>query len=138
MPIEPAQVTQLLMRVRGGDSAAAHQLFPLVYGDLRALALRHFRHQRADHTLQPTALINEAYLRLFRQAGQYQDRVHFFAVAATAMRQILVNYARARAARKRGDGRAPVTLVADPNARTRRGLDPIELDDALRRLGELD
>jgi RNA polymerase sigma factor (TIGR02999 family) len=138
MPRDPAQVTQLLIRVRGGDSAAANQLFPLVYGDLRALALRHFRQQRSDHTLQPTALIHEAYLRLFRPAGQYQDRVHFFAVAATAMRQILVNYARARAAKKRGAGRGAVTLAVEANAKQRRGLDPIELDDALRRLAELD
>jgi RNA polymerase sigma factor (TIGR02999 family) len=138
MPADAALVTQLLNRVRKGDSDAANELFPLVYADLRSLALRHFRNQRSGHTLQPTALIHEVYLRLFRPTGEYQDRVHFFAVAATAMRQILVNHARARAAKKRGDGRSALTLTVDPRAREGSGFDPIELDDALNRLNELD
>lgn len=138
MPTDPADVTQLLNRVRDGDSAAANQLFPLVYADLRSVALKYFRDQPSDHTLQPTALVHEAFLRMIGNDGKWQDRVHFFAVAATAMRQILVNYAEARGAQKRGGGKKGVTLIDDVHAAGADGFNPIELDDALKRLSELD
>ncbi|MBL8985121.1 MAG: sigma-70 family RNA polymerase sigma factor [Gemmatimonadetes bacterium] len=132
---EPGQVTRLLARVSGGDDAALDELFPLVYGQLRDAADRALRLERPGHTLQPTALVHEAYLKLIGGTGlPSRDRVHFLALAARAMRQILVDHARRRRARKRGDGRGPVTLdheIAD------RGLafdEVLALDDALDRL----
>src|SRR5215207_4848203 len=97
------QATLLLGRLNSGDDDAARELLPLLYDELRTLAARQFRGQPADHTLQPTVLVHEAFLRLVgRPASGWTDRRHFFAVAATAMRQILVNHARARNADKRG------------------------------------
>jgi RNA polymerase sigma factor (TIGR02999 family) len=138
VPHDLAQVTRLLAELDRGDASAADRLFPLVYADLRSLALRYFRDQPSDHTLQPTALVHEAFLRLARQTGQYQDRVHFLAVAATAMRQILVNYAVARSAKKRGGGKPAMTLIGDLGPQGQPGFNPIELDDSLRKLAELD
>lgn len=132
------QVTRLLARLSGGDEAALDELFPLVYGQLRAAADRALRVERPGHTLQPTALVHEAYLKLIGGGAlPSRDRVHFLALAARAMRQILIDHARRRRARKRGDGRGPVTLdleVAD------RGLpfdEVLALDDALDRLSGL-
>ena len=103
-----AEVAALLARVRKGDGDAAGALFALLQDELRALARSVFRTQRAGHTLQPTALVNEAFLKMVGRRGApapWQDEAHFFAVAATAMRQVLVNHARDRAAQKRGGGR---------------------------------
>lgn len=97
------EATMVLKQLGSGDSAAAQRLLPLVYDELRALAGSHFRHQRADHTLQPTALVHEAFVKLIDQTHtEYNSRAHFFAVAATAMRQILTDHARRKKADKRG------------------------------------
>jgi RNA polymerase sigma-70 factor (ECF subfamily) len=97
------QITQLLRRVRAGDSAAANELMPAVYAELRRIAGRHLRKERPDHTLSPTALVNEAYLRMFEQAPpDFADRAHFLALTTRVMRSILVDHARARESAKRG------------------------------------
>lgn len=135
-------VTQILQAVSGGDERAAARLFPLVYDQLRQLAAGQLRHERAGHTLQPTALVHEAYLRLVDQTRvQWQGRTHFLAVAASAMRRILVNHAKARDRLKRGgegrdQRRVPLDDVVD--SLTKRGTDLEALDEALRRLSGLD
>src|SRR3982750_2676263 len=101
----PENATILLNRLEAGESQAAEQLLPLLYDELKAIARRQFRGQPEGHTLQATVLVHEAFLRLVgRPASSWKDRKHFFAVAATAMRQILVNHARAKNAEKRGGG----------------------------------
>src|ERR1700748_3646062 len=105
------RVTQLLQRWSQGDDAAVVQLTPLVYEELRRLAHHFMEGQRSNHTLQTTALVNEAYLRLPDQTSpNWQSRAHFFAVAARAMRQILVSYARSNRAQKRGGGGVKIEL----------------------------
>lgn len=131
--------TRLLARVHAGDSAAADELLPLVYAQLRALAGSYFRGQASDHTLQPTALVHEAYLKLIHVPSRgWSDRVHFCAVAATAMRQILQDRARRRRTAKRGGSarRVPLENMEMPSGGS--PIDLVALDDALRRLGELD
>ena len=136
-----AQLTRLLEAWRSGDSRAADQLVPLVYAELRRIAAAKLRSERAGHTLQPTALVNEAWLRLMQQHGtSWENRAQFFAIAAQAMRRILVDHARKRHAAKRGDGEAPVDFedvsrvlaVAMPDERL------LALDDALQALAKLD
>lgn len=130
-------VTQGLARLRDGDSAAAAELLPLVYDELRALAGSYFQRERLDHTLQPTALVHEAYLKLVNQKqAQWKDRAHFFAVAAEAMRRLLIDHARKHGAEKR---QRPTThLLSDDTAHEPMGdIDLISLDRALQRLGEL-
>src|SRR5918912_211810 len=96
-------VTELLVRRRAGDQKAFDELIPLVYGELRRLADRYLRRERGGHTLQPTALVNEAYIRLVGDSDmEWENRAHFFGIAARRMRQILVEHARARRAEKRG------------------------------------
>jgi RNA polymerase sigma factor (TIGR02999 family) len=132
-------VTELLRAWSAGDGEALKKLVPLVYGELRRRAMAQMRRERADHTLQPTALVHEVYLKLVDQKGiQWQNRAHFFGVAARAMRQILVDHARARAAGKRGgvETRLPLddaTVSTDPPT-----LDILALDMALDRLATLD
>src|SRR6266850_1293517 len=110
-PPSPQEVTQLLADWSQGDDAALKKLTPLVYADLRRLAHHHMSGQRSDHTLQTTALVNEAYLRLADQTNpSWQNRAHFFAVAARAMRQIVVDYARSQQSQKRGGGGLKVEL----------------------------
>lgn len=104
-------VTVLLGAARDGDRHALDRLLPLVYDDLRAVAEREMRREAAGHTLQPTALVHEAFLRLTGAAGSASDRAHFLAIAARAMRQVLVDHARRRSAAKRGGGLAPATLT---------------------------
>lgn len=134
-----SDLTRLVANLAGGDPKAAAELLPVVYHELRSLAGRYLRGQRNDHTLQPTALVHEAYLKMINQSqARWQDRAHFFAVAATAMRQILVSHAVARAAHKRGGGRAKVALQSDIIGAEEPGFDPIALDESLRRLAELD
>src|SRR6266436_10224086 len=109
--VSPHRVTQLLAEWSNGDSAALAQLTPLIYEELRRIAHRHMGGQRPDHTLQTTALVNEAYLRLADQTKpNWQSRAHFFAVAARAMRQIVVDYAKSARAQKRGGGWARIEL----------------------------
>ncbi len=128
-------VTRLLQRVATGDSAAVEALLPVVYEDLRALAGSYFRGQRPDHTLQPTALVHEAFIRLVRTAGTGpKNRSHFMAVAATAMRQILKDHARAKGAAKRNRGGEQVGLDHITTPRGERTIDVIALDEALTKL----
>ncbi len=132
--------TMLLRRIADGDRSATEELFPLVYEELHRLARRYMVDQRADHTLQPTALVNEAYLKLVDvpRAG-LKDRAHFFRLAATAMRSILVDHAKARRRQKRGGERLRVTMDEGAFAEgTGKGHDLVDLDGAISRLGGLD
>ena len=132
-------VTELLARWSNGDVSARDALVPLVYDELRKIARRCLASQRGDHTLQPTALVHEAYLRLARRDSlDWRDRVHFFAMAAQMMRQILVDHARKQAAAKRG-GNA-ITLVIDEAlvASKASNLDVLALDAAMTKLASLD
>jgi len=133
------EVTTLLGLAGAGDERAAGDLLPLVYEELRGLADAYLRRERADHTLQPTALVHEAYLKLVDQTRvRWQDRTHFFAVAAMSMRRILINHARDRVRKKRGGDACRVSLseLAAPGAMGDGAL--LELDGALTRLAELD
>ena len=129
-----ADVTELLARWNRGDAGAFEALMPMVYGELRRLAAHYMRRERPDHTLQPTALVHEAWLRLAGvHEGDFQNRVHFFGAAATAMRRILVDHSRQRRAQKRAHLPA-VELTAAPEQGIDLRLDLVELDDALDRL----
>jgi len=134
------QVTELLVRWRGGDQEALESLMPLVYDELRRLAHHYLQRERSDHTLQSTALVHEAYLRLAgKNAPQWQNRAHFFGIAARVMRQILVEYARAHSAAKRGGtGACKLTLESALDIQQKTDIDVIALDGALDRLSELD
>lgn len=139
MAMETKETTQLLIRLQAGDASATEKLLPLVYEQLRALAAEFLRSERRNHTLQPTALVHEAYLRLIDQTQvQWNDRAHFFAVAARAMRRILVDHGVARRAQKRGGGNPVLRLESDTAPATMREVDPVVLDDALKTLAELD
>jgi RNA polymerase sigma factor (TIGR02999 family) len=129
-------VTQLLRRWRGGDEAAVQQLVPLVYDELRRLARLQMRGERREHTLQPTALVHEAYGRLVALELSWQDRSHFLSMAARVMRWVLVEHARARRAEKRGGGAVKVSLDAADRATQPHAV--IELDEALERLSSQD
>jgi RNA polymerase sigma factor (TIGR02999 family) len=132
-------VTQLLVRWREGDREALEALMPLVYDELRRLAHHYLRQERSDHTLQSTALVHEAYLRLAGQnPPQWQNRAHFFGIAAHIMRQILVEYARGRGAAKRGGSACRVTLDESIAVPQQMDVDVVELDRALTGLAELD
>jgi RNA polymerase sigma factor (TIGR02999 family) len=134
-----AEITRLLQAWGGGDRAALDDLAPLVYAELRRMARHSMRRENPAHTLQPTALVNEAYLRLVDIAQvRWQDRAHFFAVAAQMMRRILVDAARARGAGKRGGGAAHVNLEESIDAMPDRGSQLVALDDALDALARLD
>lgn len=124
-------ITQLLDRLRAGDDSARAELLDAVYVVLRRIARSHLRKERPDHTLQPTALVNEAYLKLFGRAPiHFRDRAHFFAVVSQAMRRILVDHARARASARRGGGRLQLEPAVDVEAGTDGGgLAPIGLLD---------
>ena len=130
-------VTQLLDAIGKGDRRAATELAPLVYDELRKLARGYLHRERAEHTLQSTALVHEAYLRLIDQNVQWQSRAHFFGIAAQMMRRILVDHARARSAAKRGEG-LRVTLDEKMAIAEARDLDVIALDAALHRLAQQD
>jgi RNA polymerase sigma-70 factor (ECF subfamily) len=133
------EVTGLLAELRKGNREVESRLMAFVYDELRRLASGYIRKERPDHTLQPTALVHEAYLRLVRsETGDWQNRAHFLAVAATVMRHILIEHARARQAVKRGEGQR-VQLSDDLAAETdRQSADLLDLDRALERLGQLD
>lgn len=135
MSSHPGDVTQLLLAWSNGDRDALEDLIPVVYGELRRIAARYFRHERPGHTLQPTVLVHEAYLKLVDQDhARWQNRAQFFGVAAQLMRRILVDHARMHVAAKRGGGMAPITLVDVAGALPPRGVDVIALDEALTRL----
>ena len=138
---EPSSpVTALLVRWRDGDKEALESLMPLVYDELRRLARHYLQRERSDHTLQSTALVHEAYMRLAGEnAPQWQNRAHFFGIAARVMRQILVEYARAHSAAKRGGvGACKITLDESLELAQRTDIDVVALDSALDRLSELD
>jgi RNA polymerase sigma factor (TIGR02999 family) len=132
------EVTRILQAASLGDKVAADRLLPLVYDELRALAAGVLRGQRKGHTLEPTALVHEAYLKLVDQTAPWEGRSHFFGVAAKAMRSILVDHARARKAEKRGGARERVPLDAAVVWFEERSLDLLALDEALERLAALD
>jgi RNA polymerase sigma-70 factor, ECF subfamily len=135
----PNEITPLLLRWSQGDQAALDQLLPVVYQELRKLAQGYLRRERADHTLQPTALINEAYLRLIKQDfPEWQSRRHFFGVAAQLMRQILVEHARTRAAGKRGGGGQKYSLDEALTFSDEKAAELVALDDALIALAKFD
>lgn len=141
---EPSDITRCLADMQAGRAGAAERLYPLIYERLRRLACAQMREQRPGHTLQPTALVHEAFLRLVGQDGaSYQDRAHFFAVSATAMRRALIDHARTRTREKRGGDRSRIAIEA-PEVEAAvvgadaRGLDLLALDEALERLGALD
>jgi RNA polymerase sigma factor (TIGR02999 family) len=132
-------VTELLRAYRAGEPEALERLVAVVYGELRRQAARALRRERGNHTLQPTALVHEAYLRLAGQRDvEWQNRAHFFAIAAQIMRRILVDHARSRGRGKRGGGRAPVLLDDALAIAETRDLDLVALDDALSALARLD
>ena len=140
MEAAPASaVTRLLLEWSDGDGQALTRLIPLVYDELRRIAGQYLRRERAGHTLQPTAVVHEAYLKLVGQRRvRWQNRAHFFAVAAQLIRRILVDHARARAAAKRGGGLPPLALERAPGPAGGRDLDVLALDETLRRLSTLD
>jgi RNA polymerase sigma factor (TIGR02999 family) len=137
--ISQQRVTELLTRWSEGDDAALAELTPLVYGELRRLAHRQMGAERPDHTLQTTALVNEAYLRLADQTNpRWQNRAHFFAVAARAMRRILVSYARSQRAEKRGGGAFKMELDDAALVSPEQSKEIVDLHEALEQLSALD
>jgi len=135
----PSEVTELLQQWSDGRREALDQLLPRLYAELRRLAASYLRRERPNHTLQPTALVHEAFVKLVDQrAVRWQNRAHFFGIAAQVMRRVLVDYARAHDAAKRGSGEAPLTLddrlVAGPGV----DIDVLALDEALTRLASID
>jgi len=140
MPIATShEVTQLLMAWNDGDQSALERLIPLVHAELHRIARRYMRSERAGHTLQTSALINEAYLRLIdAQQVHWQNRAHFFGIAAQLMRRVLVDFARSRGYKKRGGGALQVSLDETMVITKERGEDLVALDEALSALSELD
>jgi RNA polymerase sigma-70 factor (ECF subfamily) len=138
---ERHDVTQLLNKAQTGDKSALDELLPLVYNELRAIAGNQLRNERGDHTLQATALVHEAYMRLIEQRNvDWNNRLHFFSIAAEMMRRILVNYAVQRNAQKRGDGATKIALddAVSFASEQERDFDLVALDDALKKLSEMD
>jgi len=132
-------ITSLLLDWRNGDQGALDRLMPLVYEELRRMANHYMRNERRGHTLQTSALVNEAYLRLVDHENiEWQNRAHFFGVAAQAMRRILVDHARTRNYQKRGGGAQQVSLDEAMTLAADRAAELIELDDALRELAKMD
>ena len=138
-PRTKGEVTDLLHRWRAGDTDALEELLPLVYRELRGIADAYLRRETPGHTLQATALVNEAYMRLVKAQGiDWQNREHFFGISANLMRQILVDHARRSAAAKRGGGGAVVTLDDGMGATDHTDEDLILLDAALTKLAQMD
>ncbi|MGE5344945.1 MAG: sigma-70 family RNA polymerase sigma factor [Acidithiobacillales bacterium] len=135
----PGEVTALLLAWSSGDREALEKLLPLVYGDLRKRAEGYLRQERSGHTLQPTALVHEAYLKLVDQKRvKWQNRAHFLGIASRAMREVLVDSARRHQAEKRGAGQTRVALEDGSAITPPRSLDLLALDLALQRLASLD
>ncbi|HKA02572.1 MAG TPA: sigma-70 family RNA polymerase sigma factor [Candidatus Solibacter sp.] len=139
-PEAAPDVTQLLVNWSRGDQAALDQLMPLVYGELRRLAAAYLRRERSNHTLQSTALVHEAFLRMVNQQDvQWKNRAHFYGIAAQMIRRILVDYARSQHAEKRGAGAVKLELdEAMAVAQTNSEVDLLSLSDSLDRLAQLD
>lgn len=133
------EVTLILRRWREGDDEAAERLFPIVYDELRRLARSYISRERSDHTLQPTALVHEAYMRMVDQSlPSVEDRTHFFALAARVMRQVLVDYARSRNAEKRGGAAHRLSIDDIELSGEQTAGDLLQLNDALNRLETID
>jgi RNA polymerase sigma factor (TIGR02999 family) len=132
------QLTVLLKRLATGDSSAEHEVLPLVYDELRVLASLRLRRERPGHSLQPTALVHEAYLRMAGRAGGWNSRAHFFCIAARAMRQVLVDHARRRKAGKRGYGGVAIEMGDDIRVTDQRVDLILGVDQALHRLSDRD
>lgn len=130
-------VVALLEEWRSGDTEALDELMPIVYEDLKRIAAHHLKSERSDHTLQPTALVNEAFVRLSGTDMTFEDRARFLAIAARTMRRILTDYGRARMSQKRGAGRRALTLHEEVLS-AERPIDIVELDDAIERFGNID
>lgn len=135
---EPGPVTQLLKELSAGNNAVMSELLPLVYGELHQIAAAYFRSEREGHTLQPTALVNEAYLRLAGQNAPYGNHAQFLAVAAMTMRRILVDHARSRGRGKRGSDPMRVALTDNLALTSDRGEEILALDEALTELSSMD
>jgi RNA polymerase sigma-70 factor (ECF subfamily) len=134
-----AQLTELLQQVNSGREGALEELMPAVYAELRRQAGRFLRRERQNHTLQPTALVNEAFIKLIDQRQvRWQNRAHFFGIAAQAMRRIMIDHARTRQRIKRGGVQQAVTLDEAMIAGEPRSIDVLALDEALTRLAQLD
>ena len=135
----PGDVTQMLIAYGEGDRTVLDALLPLVYDELRRIAASYLKSERADHTLQPTALVHEAYLRLVNQRrADWRNRAQFLGLAAQMMRRILVNHAAARHAEKRGSGGEKVPLDEVAAFFAEQNLDVLALDEALTQLAEID
>jgi RNA polymerase sigma-70 factor (ECF subfamily) len=136
---ESPNITRLLIEVTHGDTAAVDRVLPLIYDELRTLAANYLRRERTDHTLQPTALVHEAYLRLVDQTRvTWQNRAHFFGIAAQMMRRILVDHARKQAAGKRGGEVQRFSLDENIDHAVERHAELIALDEALKALAAID
>lgn len=139
MEHQPGDVTQLLLELRAGNRAAEDRLIPLVYSELKRIAVKRLRHEEQNHSLEPTALVHEAYMRLTElKTIEWQSRSHFFAISATLMRRILVDHARANLAKKRGEKATAITLSGADFAAPSRPPEILALDEALNRLSQLD
>ena len=145
MQSDGGEVTRYLERMSGGDERAADDLLPLVYDELRRIANQHMRSERSGHTLQPTALVHEAYLKLVGSSGGTpqigSNRAHFFAIASRAVRQVLISHARARDAEKRGGGgakRVPLDADAIATGSADSAIDALVLSEAIEELARLD
>jgi len=137
--VSSAEVTRLLQQWGVGRHDALDELLPVIYGELRRLAASYLRRERADHTLQPTALVHEAFLKLVDQRDVcWQNRAHFFGIAAQMMRRILVDHARAHGASKRGAGERPLSIDEGLVAAPASHVDLLALDEALTRLAAVD
>ena len=138
-PVQPPEITQLLAEWSNGNQGALDKLYPLVYEELRRLAHRYMRRERKDHTLQTTALINEAYLRLIDQKSvHWENRAHFFSISAQIMRRILIDYARRYQYAKRGGGAKKISLDDAAVVAKERAAELLMLDEALMSLAERD
>lgn len=136
---ETRQITELLSRAQTGSREALDELFPFIYRELRRVAERHLANERANHTLQPTALVHETYIRLIDQHSvDWRNRAQFFSIAAETMRRILVNHAIEKKAQKRGSGETLLSLDELSDLEKPSGVDLISLDEALKMLGEVD
>ena len=137
---QPQQdVTMLLAEAKNGDPEAISRLLPLVYAELRKLARGYMNRERGDHTLQPTALVHEAYLKLLNNPpDEWENRAHFFGIAAQVMRQVLIDHARGHSREKRGAGQNPLSLEDVLAFAPERSSDLLSLDESLRRLTDLD
>lgn len=136
---EKHQVTQLLVQWSKGDQTALDDLMPIVYDELRRMARRFMNRQNSGHTMQTTELIHEAYLKLSgNEEKSWKNRAHFYGVAGSAMRHILVDYARSKSSQRRGGGKQRITLIDNQFVSDERSEEMIALDDALKKLAELD